>query len=121
MGTSKQIPPSQWRSYFDEFTRAHLLDPAPSTATSRPPDDPRKATSARLLGLSYDPRSNAFEVWLQDEDHLVFHPREIWVVEEEGGFLSALEIGTADQATEVLYLRREGAPVRPDPQPSVQR
>jgi hypothetical protein len=52
MSTTKQIPRDQWREYFDRFTKEHL-----------------KA------------KSQAFEVLLENVDHLIFHPAEIWVLE----------------------------------------
>ena len=121
MGTTKQIPRPEWQPYFDRFTRQHLVGGPPETATievvSPLIGDQIEARTAALLGLSYDPKSNAFEVLLEDVDHLVFHPSEIWVIEEDDGFLSALELVRTDDASkEIIYVHRSGPPaVRHEP------
>jgi hypothetical protein len=63
-----------------------------------------------LLRISFDPKSDAIEVLLQNMDHLVYRPREIWVIEEEDGFLSSIEIVRDDDAKEILSIRRTGLP-----------
>ena len=35
-------------------------------------------------------------------------PAEIWVIEGEGGFISALELLLADGSREIIYVRRSG-------------
>ncbi len=61
---------------------------------------------ARLQGISYDPRSKALEVLLENVDHLVFQAKEIWAVEEKDGFLSGIEIVRDDGSKEILTVRR---------------
>ena len=81
MGTTRQIPPAEWKEYFDRFTRQFLGEDATEAATievmSPTLGDQFEVTAARLLGLGYDPKSRAFEVSLDDMDHLVFRPGEI--------------------------------------------
>ncbi len=114
MAATKRIPREQWASFFDRFTRAHLRDERPEAATveilSPDPGDQVEAEAARLLGVSYDPKSEALEVLLENVDHLVFHPKEIWVVEEDDGFLPAIGLVRDDGTKELLSLRRTGPP-----------
>ena len=72
--------------------------------------DQLEARVVRLLGLGYEPSSNTFEVRLDGVSALLFYPAEIWVIEEEGGFISALEIVRADGAKEIVYVQRSGPP-----------
>jgi hypothetical protein len=44
-------------------------------------------------------------------DHRVIKPREVWVVEEQDGFVSSLEIERAGRAREVVTVKKVG--VRP--------
>jgi hypothetical protein len=110
IGTTKQIPRAEWESYFERFTREHLSGNQPETATvevvSPNMGDQFEATEARLLGLDYDPKDDAFELALEGVDHLSFQPSEIWVIEDEGGFLSAIELGHPDGTKEIVYLHR---------------
>jgi hypothetical protein len=116
MNVTKQIPRSEWKSTFDRFTREHLADDRPETVTievvSPTLGDQFEAQAVRLEGLVYDPKSQTFEVVLEDMDHLVFQPTEIWVIEDDDGFLSTIELGRADGTKELLYVHRSGPPAR---------
>ena len=70
--------------------------------------DQYEALTTRLLGLAYDPKRDAFEVQLEDLSHMVPCPTEIWVVEEEGGFVSSMVLVCPDGKREIIYVRRGG-------------
>jgi hypothetical protein len=114
MGTTRRIPIEQWKQYFDDFTSRQLMEEGPNAATievlSPRLGDQFPAMSARCHALAYDPRSGAFEVLLEDFDHVVDSPVEIWVIEEEErqGFVSTLDVICADGTQEIIYLRRSG-------------
>jgi hypothetical protein len=110
MTETKQIPRQQWREYFDRFTKRYLRDDRPEAATiellSPTLGDQLEVDRAHLLGISYDPKSEALEVLLKNMDHLVFRPKEISAIEEEDGFLSGVEVVRDDGTREVLTIRR---------------
>jgi hypothetical protein len=56
--------------------------------------------------MTYDPKSNAFEIVLEGVDHLAFQPTQISVIEEDDGFISALEVLRADGVKEIVRMRR---------------
>lgn len=122
MATTKQIPRAQWQQYFDRFTRQHLGDDVPKAATmelvSPKAGDQVEASAARLLGLSYDPQRKQFKVLLEDVDYLLFEPAEIWVLEEDWGFVSAVELAYEDGSKEIIFVRLDGPPARRIDQPS---
>lgn len=113
MGATKQIARDQWKSYFDAFGKRHLRGELPTSASvevvSSELGDQTEATRTHLEGIDYDPKSDALEVALEDRDHLVFQPAEIWVVEEDDGFISALEIVHAEGSREIMRLERGGS------------
>jgi hypothetical protein len=113
-GVTKQIPRSEWKAYLDRFTRQHLTEDPPEAVTvevfSPTVGDQFEARTERLLGLTYDPKSSAVEVLLEDVDHLVFQPVEIWVIETGDGFISTMELVRADGTRELLYIHRSGPP-----------
>jgi hypothetical protein len=116
MGTTRQIPRDEWREYFGRFTQEYL-DAKPEEVTmevlSPAIGGQFEARFARLDGIAYDPDSSAFEVWVEEPlDHLALYPTEIWVDEEEGGFISMLEIVRPDGPKEVLSIQRRGPPAR---------
>jgi hypothetical protein len=112
MSTTKQLARTEWKLYFDRFTRERLESEEPGAATievvSPTLGDQFQVSAVRLLGLTYAPKSEALEVLLENIDHLIFRPTEIWVVEGEPGFISTLEILQSDGTKELIYVRRSG-------------
>jgi hypothetical protein len=114
-GTTKQIAPDEWKTFFDNFTRAHLRDSIPETVTAEVMSpllgDQIAISNARLLGLTFDPKSKAFEVVVKGAAHFIFRPVALWVVEDErSGFVSTIELVRSDGIKEILHLRRSGVP-----------
>jgi hypothetical protein len=116
MKTTKQIQRADWQTYFDQLTQRLLGDEVPKAVTiellSPRLGDQLAATVARLLGMRYDPASRAFAVLLEDRDHLVFSPVEIWVAEEDetAEFVAVLELVRSDGTRDIIYVRRSGPP-----------
>jgi hypothetical protein len=113
--TTKRVSPREWSTFFDRFTQRYLRDNIPETVTvevvSPEAGDQFWAKDARLLGLTYDPKSKALEVVLEGSDHLVFRPVDIWVVENEAdGFLETIDLVRADGTKEIFHLHRSGVP-----------
>ena len=116
MPETKRIPTDQLTRYLDAFSKRFLM--SGSTAADvevigRDIGDQRLATSARLLGVDYDPHTNALELELGSGEHRAYTPREVWAVEEADGFISGLEIVRKDGARELVNIRRVGLE-RPD-------
>jgi hypothetical protein len=116
MSATKEIPRSEWESYFERFTQQHLKDEggihkvAIVEVLSPELGDQFEATMLPLDGISYDPKSNALELALEGLDHLIFQPAEIWVVEEENGFVPTLEVVRSDGIREIVQLQQSGPP-----------
>jgi hypothetical protein len=125
MGATKRIPREHWQSYFAAFMRRHLRSvPSHSpTATierlSASLGVEPEVTEARFEGIDYDPSGQTLEVQLEGVDHLVFYPAEIWVVEEDDGFVSALQVVRTDGSKEITRIERGGvpAPIYPEAAP----
>jgi hypothetical protein len=116
MGATKKIPRAGWKTYFERFTKRHLggkggIHKAAVVEVLSPAlGDQFQATLIPVEGMTYDPKSNAFELVLESLDHLVFHPAEIWVIEEEDGFIPTLEVVRSDGTKEIVHLRQSGPP-----------
>jgi hypothetical protein len=123
MAATKIIPRSEWQGYFERYTREHLNPTGEDHETavvellSPELGDQIEASRLPLLGLTYDPKSNAFELAMDEIEHLVFRPSEIAVVEEPDGFIAALEIRQDDGTREIVRLQRGGQPARPFEEP----
>jgi hypothetical protein len=112
MAVTRIIPQADWESFFDEYTRrflsplgeaeetAYLLVMSPSLGVEV------EAVLVPLLGMDYDPKSNAFELVLANIDHFMFYPTEIAILEEDDGFISALEVTRVDGTQEIVQVQR---------------
>jgi Family of unknown function (DUF5335) len=115
MAATRVIPRAEWKTFFDHYTRRFLspLGDAEETALieviSPSLGAELEASVVPLIGLDYDPRSNAFELVLADIDHFMFYPTEIAVIEEDDGFISALEVTRVDATQEIVQIRRSPA------------
>ncbi|HEX7941764.1 MAG TPA: DUF5335 family protein, partial [Gemmatimonadaceae bacterium] len=70
--------------------------------------DKRAMTGVRLMGITYDPHENALEFELEPGDHRVYHPEEVWTVEEPDGFVSGIDLVRPDGTREVVRVKRVG-------------
>jgi hypothetical protein len=114
MAQTRRIERDHWETYLDHFTRQHLNDDggihkaAVVEVMSPSFGDQLAAVVVPLLGLAYDPASDALEVALEDLDHLVFRPSELWVIEDDDGFISTLEVISGDGTKHIIYVRQSG-------------
>ncbi|HET7374575.1 MAG TPA: DUF5335 family protein [Gemmatimonadaceae bacterium] len=110
MSETKRIAPDQLTTYFDAFSKRFLMGDARETADvellSSDAGDQPVASKVRLLGVDYDPHTNALELELATGDHRAFNPREVWAVEDADGFISSLQIVRDDGAREVVNISR---------------
>ena len=115
MSETKRIARDQLNRYFDAFSKKFLMPDSPGAADvevvgSEVGIQP-VANRVRLLGVDYDPHTNALELELGSGDHRAFNPREVWAVEESDGFVSSIQIVREDGAKELVNITRgSGAP-----------
>jgi hypothetical protein len=112
VAVTKDIPRERLEEYFAEFTRRFLRDGSPEAVDVEvlEPDwgDQVVTQGARLLGITYDPHTDSLEFELDAGDHRVVEPGEVWAVEEQDGFLSAVEVVHRDGTREVVSVKRVG-------------
>jgi hypothetical protein len=110
MAVTKAVPREQLEAYFDEFSKRFLLDESPEAVDVEvlEPDwgEQVMAHAARLLGITYDRHKNSLEFALEGAGHRIIEPAEVWTVEEEDGFISAVEVVHSDGGREVVSVRR---------------
>ncbi len=110
MSETKRIAHDQLTRYFDAFSRKFLMPDSPGAADvevvgSEVGIQP-VANRVRLLGVDYDPHTNALELELGSGDHRAYNPREVWAVEESDGFVSSIQIVRDDGAKELVNISR---------------
>ena len=113
MSTTKRLTADGMEEYFDRFSK-HFLNSASAGTdveiTSRELGDQVLAAGAHLIGITYDPDTQALEVELETGDHRAYRPKEVWAVEEPDGFIRAIEIVRDDDSSEIVRMRRPSAP-----------
>ena len=125
MGATRLIPCEEWERFFNEYSRRFLSPSGEAEETafievmSPTLGVEVEAAGVPLLGIAYDPKSNAFELVFANVDHLSYYPTEIAVLEEDDGFISALEITRIDGTQEIVQLQRCAplAPIDAPPSP----
>jgi hypothetical protein len=118
MPVTIQLSPARMADYFATFTKRYLVNESTDVADvellSPTLGDQPAATGSHLLGITYEPKRNVLEVELESGDVRTFQPKEVWVVEEENGFVRAVEIVRDDDARELIQVHRLGLRKRDD-------
>ena len=111
-----RIPEERLQNYFDSFSKHFLLQESTNAADvevlTSELGDQFVAEGARLMGISYDPHTRSIDIEIESDDHRVYNPSEVWVIEEEDGFLKAIEMVQPDGTREVVRIRRLGVAKR---------
>jgi hypothetical protein len=102
--TTRTLDKPQWRPFFDGVSRLLEGKLAEIKVASLLLGDQVEAEWLPLMGIAYDPKDDLVEVALEGLDHLIHHPREIYVDDDVGGLL-AIEIVTTDDVREIVKLK----------------
>jgi Family of unknown function (DUF5335) len=112
MSVTKRLSPEGMEDYFNRFNQRFLRNESTEVADvevlSSDLGDQIAADGAHLLGITYDPKTQSLEVELESGDHRAFKPKEVWAIEDDDGFVRAIEIIRDDDASEIVRVRRIG-------------
>ena len=101
---TRKLDKTQWRTFFDRVSKMLEGKQAEIEVVSLGLGDQVEADWLPLVGIAYDPNDDIFEVALEDLDHLIPKPREVYVEEGPAG-LVALEIVDADGVKQIVKFR----------------
>lgn len=115
----REIPPSEWRSFFDVFSRQHegwlatLEFFGQGIGTQAEPGElPLKSvTLTPVVGKSEAITLNLGKIPNDHVKHTVIEPTHVWLVQTPEGANAALEIESADETKILLRFR---SPVLPE-------
>ncbi|MBX6365268.1 MAG: DUF5335 family protein [Gemmatimonadetes bacterium] len=109
MANTRRLPRDRWTEYFAAFSKKFLRDKEPETATVRLLSDAIGDQAAfrdrRVIGITYDHKDNVLDVALDGVDHVIYHPQEIRVAEEDDGFISRIDLVRDDGEPETVRLK----------------
>lgn len=93
-----------WHSYFDRMTKSVTGKQTEIEAASLKFGVQPEAKWVQLLGITYDHKNDLMEVLLEGLDHLIVHPREIYVAQDAAG-LTSMEVIDAEEVRQIIRLR----------------
>jgi hypothetical protein len=98
--------------YFDNFSKHFLRDASTDVADVEvlipTLGDQYVAEGAHLTGITYNRQNNELDIELDGADHRAMRPKEVWAMEEDDGFVRAIEIVRDDDTKEIVRVKRLG-------------
>lgn len=98
------IAKSDWKPFFDRLARALEDNPAEIEVASLDLGDQLLAEWVPLIGITYDPKDDLFDVALEGLDHIIKQPREVRT-DVGSGRLIAIDIIDRDGAQLIVKFR----------------
>lgn len=103
MATTKLDKPA-WHAYFDNMSKILGGKVAEVEVDALAIGSQTEAEWLPLLGITYDPKDDAVEVFLEGLDHMIRQPREVFV-DQTAANLSSVEIVDTDDFRHIIKLR----------------
>ncbi len=104
-----KLDKKRWALYFDSFSKKFLKDDQPEYAEIRVLSKDigvQPETQWTLLkGISYDPKGDVLDVSVDKLNRIILHPTEIYVDEEEDGWLTSIEVVERDGTKDIIEIR----------------
>lgn len=105
----RKLDPGQWSTFFDTFSqrmlREHRTDYAEIRVLSAENGAHRETAWLPLRGITFDRKDALLEIQVENMDHLILRPTEIYLDELDGGVLAALRVTRADGTVDLVELR----------------
>jgi hypothetical protein len=102
--TIRKLDKKEWRSFLDGMSKVLEGEQAEIEVVSLALGDQIEAEWLPFLGITYDPKDDVVEIALEGVDHLIEHPREIYVDDNVNGIVS-VEVVDAEGARQIVKLR----------------
>jgi hypothetical protein len=105
----KKIDKTDWMVYFDTFSKKFLKDKQPEYAEIRVMSDEIGVQSETqwtpLMGISYNPKDDTLDINVEHLNRMIVHPVEIYVDQEENGWLTSIEVTESDGTKDIIEIR----------------
>ena len=102
--TIKKLEKETWHPYFDHVSKILTGRRAEIEVDSLLIGAQIEAEWLPLIGIVYDPKDDIIEIALDGLDHIIHHPREVYV-DQESVALFSLEVIDADNTHQIVKLR----------------
>ena len=102
---AEQIDRAQWAPFLDAITNSLIGKQAEIEVVSLDLGDQIEAEWAPLIGITYDHKNDLIEIALDDMDHLVRSPRELFIDYAVGDVVAAIEIVDGDGNRQIVKFK----------------
>jgi hypothetical protein len=102
---AEQIDRTRWAPFFDNLTKSLIGKQAEIEVASLDLGDQIEAEWAPLIGITYDRKDDLIEIALEELDHLIRSPRDVFVDYGVGGAIVAIAIDDGDGNREIVRLK----------------
>jgi len=102
---ARKLEKPEWSSFLDRFDKGLADTQAEIEVTSLNLGDQIQAEWVPLIGIVYDPKDDIVEVSVENLDHIIQRPRELYV-EDDDGELSSLAVVDEEGIRHVVNLRQ---------------
>ena len=100
----RKLDKTEWRAYFDRVSKGLIGKRAEIEIASLALGNQIEAEWLPLLGIVYDPRNEIIEIALEDLDHMVRTPREVYI-DDNPIELASMQIIDGDGGRQVIKFR----------------
>ena len=100
-----EIDRSSWAPFLDSVTNSLTSKQAEIEVVSLDLGNQVEADWTPLIGITYDHKNDLIEIALDELDHLVRSPRQVFIDYAVGGILAAIEIIDADGNRQIVKLK----------------
>jgi hypothetical protein len=102
--STRKIEIKEWQRYFDRLSKTLSSSVAKMEVLDSDLGDQTAFDWKPISGISYDPRDQELDVILDELDHRILRPAQIFV-QEEGNEVSSIEVIDARNQKQILSLK----------------
>jgi Family of unknown function (DUF5335) len=102
--TTRKLEKAEWQPFFDTVSKALIGKRAEIEIASLSLGDQIEAEWLPVIGIAYDPKDDVLEIALDGLDHLIPHPKEIYI-DDAGVLLNSLEVIDGEGTSQIVQLR----------------
>lgn len=102
---AEQIDRARWAPFLDSITNSLIGKQAEIEVVSLDLGDQIEAEWTPLIGLTYDHKDDLIEIALEDLDHLIRSPRELFIDYAAGEVVAAIEIVDGDGNRQIVKFK----------------
>ncbi|MCB0719501.1 MAG: DUF5335 family protein [Bacteroidetes bacterium] len=107
--SAKKIDKGEWMSFFSALAQDHRrrkqVDYAEVRIMSREIGVQKEVSWLPLIGITYDQRNDVIDLSVENMNHMIQHPKEVFVDDGGNGHVRSIEVMRNDGIVELIEIR----------------